>query len=152
MYMPYIDNKTIVIFFKMPSGHPVILFVSCKRSCFDEKYSCRACRVVDLRWHAGHCTSVCGSIPMMSEFTAPFLLLSRPYSGIMVNPTGESESTMLPTIDYSLCTGCGACAQLYPQFFEIRDDKAWFINHEKFDMALCKGIVGCCPFGAIAIE
>jgi ferredoxin len=64
----------------------------------------------------------------------------------------ESGSAMLPTIDYSLCVGCGACAQLYPQFFEIRDDKAWFINHEQFDMKLSKGIVGCCPFRAISIE
>lgn len=51
-----------------------------------------------------------------------------------------------------MCVGCGACAELYPQFFEIRDDKAWFKNHEQFIMEQHKGVLGCCPFRAISIE
>jgi len=35
---------------------------------------------------------------------------------------------MVPNIDYSLCEGCGGCAEAYPQFFEMRDEKAWIIN------------------------
>jgi ferredoxin len=90
---------------------------------------------------------------MVLEINPLFLLPACLHSGIMLNVrAGESESTVLPTIDYSLCVGCGACAQLYPQFFEIRDDKAWFINYERFDMTLSKAIVGCCPFRAISIE
>jgi ferredoxin len=55
-------------------------------------------------------------------------------------------------IDYSVCTGCGACAELYPLFFVIRDEKAWFINHEKFEVEQHKGVMYCCPFGAIILE
>ena len=59
---------------------------------------------------------------------------------------------MIPYIDYSLCTGCGACAELYPLFFMIRDDRAWVINHEKFLAAEQRGVVYACPFGAITLE
>jgi ferredoxin len=73
-------------------------------------------------------------------------------SGYNVPTNRRKGKLLLPTIDYSLCAGCGACAELYPQFFEIRDDKAWFINHEQFIMDKHKGVVGCCPFRAISIE
>lgn len=59
---------------------------------------------------------------------------------------------MIPYIDYSVCTGCGACAELYPLFFVIRDDKAWVINHEKFVSGEHNGVLYACPFGAITIE
>lgn len=55
-------------------------------------------------------------------------------------------------IDYSLCVGCGACAELYPLFFVIRDEKAWIINYEKFIFEEHKNVVYACPFGAIVIE
>ena len=55
-------------------------------------------------------------------------------------------------IDYSLCTCCGACAELYPFFFEMKNDKPWFINHEKFVFEEDKGIIDCCPFRAIIFE
>ncbi|MCL4475972.1 MAG: ferredoxin [Nitrospirae bacterium] len=55
-------------------------------------------------------------------------------------------------MDYSLCTGCGACAELFPLFFMMRDEKAWVINHEKFVLEEHKGVVYACPFGAITIE
>ena len=79
----------------------------------------------------------------------------RPVSGYNAHLNrrkGQLLLPMLPTIDYSLCVGCGACAELYPQFFEIRDDKAWFINYEQFIMEQHKGVLGCCPFRAISIE
>ena len=59
---------------------------------------------------------------------------------------------MIPYIDYSVCTGCGACAELYPLFFVIRDDKAWVINYEKFSIAKHSGVLYACPFGAITVE
>lgn len=40
--------------------------------------------------------------------------------------------TLLPHINYGLYAGCGACAELYPVFFVMRDDKAWVINCDKF--------------------
>ncbi|MBI5847743.1 MAG: ferredoxin [Nitrospirae bacterium] len=59
---------------------------------------------------------------------------------------------MIPYIDYSKCTGCSACAELYPLFFEMRDDRAWFINFEKFIYAEHGNIIYSCPFRAIVIE
>jgi ferredoxin len=59
---------------------------------------------------------------------------------------------MIPYVDYGLCVGCGACASLYPQFFEMRDEKAWVINYEKFIYEENKGVAAACPFGAITVE
>jgi len=59
---------------------------------------------------------------------------------------------LIPYIDYSACTGCGACAELYPLFFVIKDEKAWLINHEKFEFEKHERVVYCCPFGAITLE
>ena len=59
---------------------------------------------------------------------------------------------MVPNIDYGLCQGCGGCADAYPQFFEMRDDKAWVINAGKFDAERDKGILSICPYYAISIE
>lgn len=59
---------------------------------------------------------------------------------------------MVPNIDYGLCEGCGGCAEAYPQFFEMHDDKAWIINAEKFSAAPDKGILTICPYYAISIE
>jgi ferredoxin len=59
---------------------------------------------------------------------------------------------MVPNIDYGLCQGCGGCAEAYPQFFEMRDDKAWVINADKFDAERDKGVLTICPYYAITIE
>jgi ferredoxin len=59
---------------------------------------------------------------------------------------------MIPYIDYSKCAGCGACAELYPLFFIMRDEKAWVINHDKFVPDEHEKIAYSCPFGAITIE
>lgn len=58
----------------------------------------------------------------------------------------------IPNIDYSLCQGCGGCAEAYPQFFEMRDDKAWVINPDRFDADKHNGIMTVCPYYAISIE
>ena len=59
---------------------------------------------------------------------------------------------MVPNIDYGLCEGCGGCAEAFPMFFEMRDDKAWVINAEKFDAGRDKGVLTVCPYYAITIE
>ncbi len=59
---------------------------------------------------------------------------------------------MVPQIDYSACEGCGACAEHYPLFFAMRDDKAWVINYEQFSHDEHEGVLYCCPYGAITIE
>lgn len=59
---------------------------------------------------------------------------------------------MVPNIDYALCEGCGGCAEAYPQFFEMRDEKAWVINAETFNAERDTGILLICPYYAITIE
>jgi len=61
------------------------------------------------------------------------------------------KNTPIPYIDYSLCAGCGACAELYPELFEIRDGLAWVINHEGLSTENVENIVTVCIYGAITI-
>jgi ferredoxin len=56
------------------------------------------------------------------------------------------------SIDYGLCAGCGACAEMYPLFFEIRDEKAWIVNYEKFSVEEYRRNPVICPYRAIIIE
>jgi ferredoxin len=55
-------------------------------------------------------------------------------------------------IDYGLCQGCGGCAEAFPQFFEMRDEKAWVINGDKFFFEENKGVLTICPYYAITVE
>ena len=41
---------------------------------------------------------------------------------------------------------------MYPQFFEIRDEKAWVINYEQFNAETYKKNPVVCPYRAITIE
>ena len=68
------------------------------------------------------------------------------------NRFGKARSVMFLNIDYGLCQGCGGCAEAFPQFFEMRDDKAWVINADKFDAARDKGVLTVCHYYAITIE
>ncbi|MEJ2696779.1 MAG: ferredoxin [Candidatus Sulfobium sp.] len=63
-----------------------------------------------------------------------------------------SEHRPIPYIDYSVCTGCGACAEIYPAFFEMKDGRPWVIHHEMFIPEEHPGLVHCCPFRAITVE
>ncbi len=58
---------------------------------------------------------------------------------------------MVLNIDYSLCRGCGGCADAYPMFFEMRDDRAWVINAGTFSSEVYKDIRRVCPYYAIAV-
>jgi ferredoxin len=58
----------------------------------------------------------------------------------------------VPVIEYWTCVGCGACVELCPEVFEMRDDKAWVRNYEAFRAAGCGKVVHMCPVGAISIE
>lgn len=55
-------------------------------------------------------------------------------------------------IDYGLCKGCGACAEIFPSIFVMRDEKAWVIIDEILDVHEHRKIVTVCAFGAISIE
>lgn len=64
----------------------------------------------------------------------------------------NARITLLLNIDYALCQGCGGCAELFPQYFELRDDKAWIINPEKFSEKDKDGVLHVCPYYAISVE
>ncbi len=63
-----------------------------------------------------------------------------------------SSLRMVPNIDYSLCQGCGGCSDLYPRFFELREEKAWVINTDEFNSEECPGVLTVCPYYAITLE
>jgi len=58
---------------------------------------------------------------------------------------------MVPIVDYGLCEGCGACAELYPQLFEIRDEKAWTIQGAEFRLEDYPNVPVVCPYRAISV-
>ncbi len=64
----------------------------------------------------------------------------------------EKKTALLLNIDYALCQGCGGCAEAFPRYFELRDDKAWIINAEKFSKKDKDGVLHVCPYYAISIE
>jgi ferredoxin len=64
----------------------------------------------------------------------------------------EAGAMMVPNIDYGLCQGCGGCAEAYPRFFEMRDDKAWVINTDEFTAEHREAVLLVCPYYAIAVE
>ena len=56
-------------------------------------------------------------------------------------------------IDGELCVGCGACASLCPEVFELQDDgKAKVINEEGCEKCNCDIVINSCPVGVIKIE
>ena len=55
-------------------------------------------------------------------------------------------------IDYSLCRGCGGCADAFPRLFEMRAELAWVTNPESFDPKRDGGVMTVCPYYAILLE
>jgi len=57
-----------------------------------------------------------------------------------------------PIVDRELCIGCGACVEICPDVFEMRDEKSWVIGPDKCDSCDCGEAVASCPVDAIAME
>ena len=57
-----------------------------------------------------------------------------------------------PTVDQDLCIGCGTCAELCPEVFELRDEKSWVIGPDKCHTCDCEEAVVSCPVSAIEIR
>jgi ferredoxin len=57
-----------------------------------------------------------------------------------------------PVVDQETCIGCGACVDLCPEVFELKDDKAWVIGPEKCDACSCQEAAESCPVDAISLN
>jgi ferredoxin len=56
------------------------------------------------------------------------------------------------TIDRSLCSGFGSCAELAPQAFEVGPDGIANVLVRETDDAEVVEAAGTCPMGAITVE
>ena len=57
-------------------------------------------------------------------------------------------------VDKKLCIGCGACASLCPDIFEMKGGKSLVkkAKHEGADVSRAKDAESACPVGAISVK
>lgn len=53
-------------------------------------------------------------------------------------------------LDWDLCIGCGSCADICPEVFELKDEKAYVKGPGKCDTCNCQEAIDICPVVAIS--
>jgi len=57
-----------------------------------------------------------------------------------------------PKVDKSVCIGCGLCASLCPDVFELGDDGLAKVINENACNGCCQDAADQCPTGAISLS
>jgi ferredoxin len=56
-----------------------------------------------------------------------------------------------PKVDQDKCIGCGACASLCPEVFQLKEGKSQVINPSGCDKCNCQEAASSCPAEAITL-
>ena len=55
------------------------------------------------------------------------------------------------SVDQDKCIGCGACAALCPEVFEMKEGKSYIKDSGACDKCDCKQVADSCPVDAITV-